>query len=120
MYCPKNGAPALQPRKCKTEGCEVLVYPKPKSPSQAFCSRKCRRKKEHDQRAERWRREKADTKPKGVDFTMEDKEALHMAPMRLREAEVALQARRIEAEQEAAREKSYALWFDLLGIRRAA
>src|SRR5688572_29942541 len=39
LYCPKNGAPALQPRKCRREECGNMFVPHPSHPSQEYCSR---------------------------------------------------------------------------------
>jgi hypothetical protein len=95
----KGVLPPLERRKCELAECsEVFDVPR-NSPNKRFCC------KAH------W--EKARDVP--APTTAEIREEAHMAALRCKEERVASAARRLEAEQEAARETSYALWFSLLG-----
>jgi hypothetical protein len=79
LYCPKNGAPAIQPRKCGWAECEVVITPRPSSPAQRFCSKACWRKSEHFKRAALWQKHKVEGRHQGV--SEEEKRAAEMEPM---------------------------------------
>ena len=104
-------------RKCKWRECALPFRLKTQSPRQEYCSKKCwARAAREDDRRKVPNEERKGAKPMQAVCTEVEREHLRMAPQRLKEREVVLEVRRSANALEAAREKSYALWFSLLGV----
>lgn len=115
-HCPTLKKPTVH-RKCAWQECTVVFEVKPQHPTKAYCSKLCwDRKSRHGKKQGLPVVERKNPAPMSTVASEVELEELRMAPVRLREAEVALEARRLEAEQEERREKSYALWGSLLGF----
>jgi hypothetical protein len=88
LYCPANGAPAKQPRKCRFRECTTMFVPKPGNPQQEYCGKPCLRKETAAKRAERWQAGKL-VELKEPEL---DKEAAHMEPLLRRQEDAAKKA----------------------------
>jgi hypothetical protein len=92
LYCPANGAPAKQPRKCRFRECTTMFVPKPGNPQQEYCGKPCLRKETAAKRAERWQAGKMVQLEEPEPDKEPDKEAAHMGPLLRREEEAAKKA----------------------------
>lgn len=120
--CPKLAKPPRPTQKCVRHDCAVVFVVHPKNPHKEFCSKKCwgRQAREDDKRRVP-NAERTGAKPFEAVLDAADLEHLRMSAKRLVDAQVALQARRMGAAIEANRERSHALWLELLApTRRAA
>jgi hypothetical protein len=54
LHCPKNGALAKEPRKCRYRGCPTMFAPKPGCPQQQYCHPTCWNKEQAAKRKERY------------------------------------------------------------------
>lgn len=117
FYCTALADRTPPTRACKWRECEAIFTLKTQSPHQEYCSKRCwaRAAREDDGR-KLPNEERKGAKPHAAIISTEDREALQVAHIRLREAEVRLEVRRAGNALEEAREHSYALWFSLLGI----
>jgi hypothetical protein len=88
LYCPANGAPAKQPRKCRFRECTTMFVPKPGNPQKEYCGKPCLRKETAAKRAERWQAGKA----VALEEPEPDKEATHMEPLLRRQEDAAKKA----------------------------
>lgn len=102
-------------RKCKRHDCDVVFVVHPKNPHKEFHSKKCwSRQAREDDKRRLPNAERTGPKPFEAVLTEEDLEHLRMSAKRLVDAQVALEARRMGTAIEVNRERSLALWLELL------
>lgn len=116
-YCPANGAPGLQKRRCANPAleCTTAFVPTRSNPNQKYCSKEC------SAEADALRRGRAPktSAPEPVGTAEELRDAKQMEAVRRQEADARARAEQVLSTLLTG-ERNYAQWFSLLGVKEAA